>query len=68
MRNAPTLRLPPTDGWVGTPELPGSGVGNVIAKLDDLPLVDPDHLYFDLLLLDADGHTQDNHSPDPATR
>lgn len=62
MRNDFTLRLPPTDGWVGTPELPGYRAGNVIAKLDDLPEVDPDHLYFDLLLLDADGHTQDNHS------
>jgi|GEM_PF-1789032 len=62
MRNELALRLPRTDGWVGTPELPGYRAGNVIAKLDDLPEVDPDHLYFDLLLLDAGGHTQDNHS------
>jgi hypothetical protein len=57
----------PTDGWLGTLELPGYRAGNVVAKLDDLPEVDPHHLYFDLLLLDAGGHTQDNHSgPCPA--
>ena len=55
------------DGWLGTLELPGYRAGNVVAKLDDLPEVDPHHLYFDLLLLDAGGHTQDNHSgPCPA--
>jgi hypothetical protein len=67
MRNDPTLRKSsphrsPTDGWLGTLELPGYRAGNVVAKLDDLPEVDPHHLYFDLLLLDAGGHTQDNHS------
>jgi len=67
MRNDPTLRLAPphrspTDGWLGTRELPGYRAGNVVVKLDDLPEVDLDHLYFDLLLLDAGGHTQDNHS------
>jgi hypothetical protein len=67
MRNDPQLRLTrphrlPTDGWLGTRELPGYRAGNVVAKLDDLPAVDPQHLYFDLLLLDAAGRTQDNHS------
>ena len=67
MRNDPPLRRFPhhrsaTDGWLGTPELPGYRAGNVVARLDDLPEVDPDHLYLDLLLLDAAGHTQDNHS------
>jgi hypothetical protein len=67
MRNDPALRrFPPhrasTDGWLGTPELPGYRAGNVVARLDDLPEVDPDHLYLDLLLLDAAGHTEDNHS------
>jgi len=52
----------PTDGWLGTRELPGYRAGNVIVKLDDLPDVVPDHLYVDLLLLDALGHTEDNHS------
>ena len=67
MRNDNTLRgFPPhrpnTDGWLGTHELPGYRAGNVVARLDDLPEVDPHHLYFDLLLLDAAGQTQDNHS------
>ncbi len=67
MRNDPTLRMPaphrsPTDGWLGTLEFPGYRAGSVIARLDDLPEVDPHHLYFDLLLLDEHGHTQDNHS------
>jgi hypothetical protein len=67
MRNDPTLRLgarhrSPTDGWLGTRELPGYRAGNVIARLDDLPQVDPDHLYFDLLLLDAGGQLQGTHS------
>jgi hypothetical protein len=67
MRNDPALRLAPphrspTDGWLGIRELPGYRAGNFIAKLDDLPEVDPDHLYFDLLLLDAGGRTQDYHS------
>ena len=58
----PALHRSPTDGWLGTRELPGYRAGNVVAKLDDLPQVDPDHLYFDLLLLDAGGQLQDNHS------
>jgi hypothetical protein len=58
----PTSPSPPTDGWLGTPELPGYRAGNVVVRLDDLPRVDPDHLYCDLLLLDADGHMQDNRS------
>lgn len=67
MRNDPQLRMPTPlrsglDGWLGTPELPGYRAGNVVARLDDLPRVDPDHFYFDLLLLDAGGHMQDNHS------
>ena len=61
LRRAPPHR-PSTDGWLGTHELPGYRAGNVVARLDDLPEVDPHHLYFDLLLLDAAGHTQDNHS------
>lgn len=50
------------DGWLGTPELPGYRAGNVVARLSDLPDVDADHLYFNLLLLDADGQLQDLHS------
>jgi hypothetical protein len=65
-----TLHLPrrlPTDGWVGTRELPGYRAGCVVVKLDDLPEVDPDHLYFDLLLLDGGGRPQQTHSgPCPA--
>ena len=65
MRNDPMLRLAPphrsaTDGWLGTREFPGYRAGSVVARLDDLPGVDRDHLYFDLLLLDAGGRTQDN--------
>ena len=52
----------PEDGWLGTPDLPGYRAGNVVAKLNDLPDVDAQHLYFDLLLLDADGQFRDNHS------
>ncbi len=67
MRNHPALRATaphrsPTDGWLGTLELPGYRAGNVVAKLDDLPAVDPHHLYFDLLLLDARGRIRDHHS------
>lgn len=61
------------DGWIGTKELPGYRAGNIVAKLEELPGVGADHLYFDLLLLDAFGRTEDNHSgpcyaigPDPA--
>jgi len=66
LRMAP-FRRSPTDGWVGTLEYPGYRAGNVVARLDDLPAVDPHHLYFDLLLLDEGGRTRDNHSgPCPA--
>lgn len=59
----PALPLqPPVDGWVGTVELPGYRADRIVAKLDLLTEVDPDHLYFDLLLLDPQGRTQDNHS------
>jgi len=58
------LSLPPvpTDGWVGTRELPGYRAGRIVVRLDHLPQVDADHLYFDLLLLDPLGRTADNHS------
>lgn len=52
---------PPSDGWLGTPELPGYRAGNVVARLSDLPAVDAEHLYFNLLLLDAQGQLQDLH-------
>lgn len=52
----------PTDGWLGTPELPGYRAGNVVARLADLPEVDAEHLYFNLLLLDGHGELQDHHS------
>jgi len=52
----------PSDGWVGTRELPGYRAGQVVVKLADLPGVAAHHLYFDLLLLDADGRTDDTHS------
>jgi hypothetical protein len=54
--------LSPSDGWIGTRELPGYRAGNVIAKLEELPAAGEDHLYFDLLLLDAFGNTEDNQS------
>jgi len=50
------------DGWLGTPEFPAYRANNVVARLDDEPQVDPEHLYFHLLLLDASGQLQDNHS------
>jgi hypothetical protein len=50
------------DGWLGTRELPGYRAGCVVVKLDDLPEVAPDHLYFDLLLLDGSGQAQQTHS------
>lgn len=55
-------KRPPSDGWLGTLELPGYRAGPVVARLDELPGVDPDHLYFDLLLLDGSGRTEDYHS------
>ncbi|MEJ8852599.1 hypothetical protein, partial [Variovorax rhizosphaerae] len=51
-----------TDGWIGTPEFPGYRANNVVVRLDHEPQVDPEHLYFHLLLLDANGQLQDNHS------
>lgn len=60
-----TMRLPrrpPTDGWLGTRELPGYRAGCVVVKLDDLPEVDPENLYFDLVLLDSDGQPHQTHS------
>ncbi|HUG26562.1 hypothetical protein [Piscinibacter sp.] len=62
MEQPPPALQPPVDGWVGTVELPGYRADRIVAKLDLLPEVDPDHLYFDLLLLDPQGRTQDNHS------
>src|SRR4030095_5672233 len=67
MHNEPTLPHGPsdawlTDGWLGTPGCPGYRANNVVARLDDQPEVDPEHLYFHLLLLDANGQLQDNHS------
>jgi hypothetical protein len=62
-----TLHRPLGDGWLGTRELPGYRAGSVVVKLDDLPEVDPAHLYFDLLLLDGGGRPQQTHSgPCPA--
>jgi hypothetical protein len=58
---APRWRRP-GDGWLGAREFPGYRAGNVVARLDDLPEVYPDHLYFHVVLLDPDGHFQDNHS------
>ncbi|HEX6703757.1 MAG TPA: hypothetical protein VF169_03270 [Albitalea sp.] len=54
--------LLPIDGWVGTRELPGYRAGRIVVRLDHLPQVDAEHLYFDLLLLDPSGRTADNHS------
>ncbi|RZL93837.1 MAG: hypothetical protein EOP82_06410 [Variovorax sp.] len=51
-----------TDAWLGTPEFPGYRANNVVARLEDHPQVDRDHLYFHLLLLDANSQLQDNHS------
>lgn len=50
------------DGWVGTKELPGYRAGRIVVRLAHLPGVDPEHLYFDLLLLDEGGRAVDNHS------
>lgn len=58
----PSPPRPPTDGWLGTRELPGYRAGSIVVKLDDLPAVDPDHLYFDLLWLDGDGLPRHTHS------
>ena len=50
------------DGWLGTEHLPGYRAGAVVVKLDDLPGVDPDHLYVDVMLLGGDGACLDHHS------
>ena len=55
-------RRRPSDGWVGARDFPGYRAGNVVARLDDLPEVYPDHLYFHLVLLDDAGRFQDSHS------
>jgi hypothetical protein len=57
------------DGWIGTRELPGYRAGPVVVRLSDLPGIDAEHLYFDLLLLDASGRTEETHSgPCPGLR
>lgn len=58
----PGSTRPSSDGWIGTKELPGYRAGKIVAKLAELPDVGEHHLYFDLLLLDAFGRTEDNHS------
>jgi hypothetical protein len=56
----PTLPRPPVgDRWIGTRELPGYRAGSLVVKLADLPGVDAEHLYCDLMLLDAQGRTED---------
>ncbi len=60
-RRVPTHRSE-TDGWLGTPEFPGYRAGSVVARLDHLPQVYPEHLYFHLVLLDPGGQLQDSHS------
>lgn len=67
MQSSPPPRLgsaarPPSDGWLGLRELPGYRAGRVVVRLEDLPAVDPKHLYFDALLLDPGGRTQDFHA------
>lgn len=57
------------DGWVGTRELPGYRAGAVVVRLADLPGVDADHLYLDVLRLGEAGRIEDNLSgPCPAMR
>jgi hypothetical protein len=46
---------PTADGWLGTEHLPAYRAGAVVVRLDELPDVDPDHLYVDVMLLDDDG-------------
>lgn len=56
----PLLPRPPAgDRWIGTRELPGYRTGLLVVKLADLPGVDAEHLYCDLMLLDAQGRTDD---------
>ena len=47
---------------MGSRELPAFRAGNIIVSLCDLPQVDQEHLYLDVLLLDGAGVTQDNQS------
>ena len=66
-RQAREIARPPAmgssaDGWVGSKDLPGYRAGKIVVQLANLPQVDPDHLYLDLLLLDASGQTEDAHS------
>jgi hypothetical protein len=58
----PSVMGSSADGWVGTKDLPGYCAGKIVVQLADLPQVDPDHLYLDLLLLDSSGQTEDTHS------
>jgi hypothetical protein len=55
------LHRPAFDGWIGIPEYPGYRAGALVAKLSHLPAVAAHHLYFDVLLLDAGGRTEDAH-------
>lgn len=43
------------DGWLGTRELPGYRAGALIVRFADLPGVDAEHLYLDVLRLGDDG-------------
>lgn len=47
------------EGWVGTCELPGYRAGVVIVRLADLPGVDAEHLYLDVLRLGANGRIEE---------
>jgi hypothetical protein len=50
------------DGWRGSERLPGYRAGAVVVQLDDLPAVDAEHLYLDVMLLDDNGACLDHHS------
>lgn len=59
---APPWRRPDwagDDGWQGTRELPGYRAGAVIVRFADLPGVDADHLYLDVLRLGDDGRIEE---------
>lgn len=47
------------DGWQGTRELPGYRAGAVIVRFADLPGVDAEHLYLDVLRLGEDGRIEE---------
>lgn len=47
------------DGWLGTRELPGYRAGPLIVRLADLPMVDADHLYLDVLRLGEEGRIEE---------